>query len=679
MDFIDRYADNDSMNTKTTNLPILQIAVKTPLRRSFDYLALPEINHYQIGQRIKIPFGRRSVIGVIVGVTEKSNFPLNKLKSVSALIDETPLLDEKLLSLYHWASDYYQHPLGDVILGTLPKKIRDGHWVALDENPLKSPIEKSFPDFELTLEQKQAIDEITHMEQFQPFLLAGVTGSGKTEVYLRVIAETLKKNKQALVLVPEISLTPQTVARFEARFSVPILLLHSGLTDTKRYKAWLQSERKSPCIVIGTRSAVFAPLKNCGVIILDEEHDLSFKQQSGFRYSARDVAVMRAKFSNIPIVLGSATPALESIKNTNQKKYKLLTLSERAGNALLPSITLHNVCGEKLQQGLSPVLIKLMQRHLNRGNQILLFLNRRGYAPVLMCHQCGWSASCPYCDARVTVHENPKRLLCHHCGHQSSFARVCTSCQQSELTVLGLGTEQLEETIGALFPDKKVCRVDRDNIKNFSDLEEMLKKVHDKTIDILIGTQMLVKGHHFENVTLVVALDVDNALFSSDFRAIERLGQSLIQVAGRAGRAEQAGEVFVQTHHPDHPLLQILFQSGYFAFANAILEERLQTQLPPFANMVLLRAEAKHKNHAQEFLLKAKNKIMPVSDYVVVIGPFPSAMEKKAGVYRMQLLIQSMHRTELKKALSVFLDRIETEKKISGLKWMLDVDPMEVV
>ena len=662
-----------------SSFPILQIAVKTPLRRSFDYLALSEINHYQIGQRVEIPFGRRSMIGVIVGLAEKSDFPTHKLKSVAALIDEAPLLDEKLLSLYQWASDYYQHPLGDVILGTLPKKIRDGHLITMDENPLELPIEKSLPDFELTGEQIQAIDIITQTQQFQPFLLAGVTGSGKTEVYLRVIAEVLKRNKQALVLVPEISLTPQTVARFEARFSVPILLLHSGLTDTKRYKAWLQSEKNSPCIVIGTRSAVFAPLKNCGVIIVDEEHDLSFKQQSGFRYSARDVAVMRAKLSDIPIVLGSATPALESIKNINQNKYHLLTLSERAGNASLPPITLHNVCGEKLQQGLSPQLIQVMRTHLNQGNQILLFLNRRGYAPVLICHQCGWSASCPHCDARVTVHENPKRLLCHHCGYQSAVIRVCTSCQQSEMMVLGLGTEQLEETIAALFPDKKICRVDRDNVKSFSDLEITLKKVHEREVDILIGTQMLVKGHHFENVTLVVALDVDNALFSGDFRAIERLGQSLIQVAGRAGRAEKIGEVFVQTHHPDHPMLQILFQSGYFAFANAILVERSQTQLPPFASMVLLRAESKDKKRVQEFLLKAKNKMSAVSSHVAFMGPLPSAMEKKAGVYRMQLLLQSMYRGELKKAITVFLDVMETEKKVSGLKWILDVDPMEVV
>jgi len=655
--------------------PILQIAIPTPLRRTFDYLPLLDVN-YHIGQRVKILFGSREMIGVIVGSSEKSAFPIHKLKSVGAVIDKNPLLDEKLLALYHWASDYYQHPIGDVILGTLPKKIKEGvgSWELRVASVEESEREKLA--FELTSEQISAIEKISNTKQFQPFLLSGVTGSGKTEVYLRVIAEILKKNQQALVLVPEISLTPQTVARFEARFSVPILLLHSGLSDKKRCDAWLVATQTQPRIVIGTRSAVFAPLKNCGVIVIDEEHDISFKQQAGFRYSARDVAVMRAKITGIPIVLGTATPSLETLQNVNQKKYQLLTLSERAGNASLPPITLHNICGEKLHQGLSPVLISTMRKHLNANNQILLFLNRRGYAPVLLCHHCGFSVVCPHCDARLTAHDYPKRLICHHCNYQSAFMRVCTSCRQSEMMMLGLGTEQLEETITALFPDKKICRVDRDSVKSFSELEKTLSKVHNQEVDILIGTQMLVKGHHFEHVTLVAAVDVDNALFSSDFRAIERLGQSLIQVAGRAGRAEKVGEVFVQSHHPEHPLLQTLFLSGYANFAKGLLTERSLAQLPPFVSMVLLRAESKNKNHANDFLIKAKSLLK--SRDIEILGPFPSAMEKKAGIFRTQLLIQSSSRTALKKSLSLFLDAIEKEKKITGLKWILDVDPMEV-
>lgn len=660
-------------------MPILKIAVPTPLRRTFDYLPHADNLVWQVGQRVLIPFGRRTVVGVIVGIESETTFPLDKLKSIAALIDEVPLLDATLLSLYHWASDYYQHPIGDVILGTLPRKIRMGEQVEIDEKPLDSLIENALPDFALTPEQKNAIDAVVDASGFQPFLLAGVTGSGKTEVYLRVIAAALKNNKQALVLVPEISLTPQTVSRFEARFSVPVLLLHSGLTDAKRFRAWLQAEKNTPCIVIGTRSAVFAPLKNCGVIIVDEEHDASFKQQGGFRYSARDVAVMRAKLWDVPIVLGSATPSIESIHNVNQKKYQLLTLSERAGNASMPAITLHNLCGEKLKNGLSKRLIEKMHAHLSAGNQVLLFLNRRGYAPVLMCHACGFSATCTHCDAKMTVHNQPKRLSCHHCGYEVMMMRVCPACQKNELMVLGLGTERLEETIADLFPDKKICRIDRDSVKSFTALEVTLQKVHDNAVDILIGTQMLVKGHHFEHVTLVAALNVDNGLFSSDFRAVERLGQSLLQVSGRAGRAEKRGEVFIQTHHPEHQLMQLLFQSGYFSFAAALLQERLQTVLPPFATMAVLRAESKNKKTVETFLHKAKRIMELVNNTVAVVGPFPMVMEKKAGCYRMQLILQSSSRITLKQCVGAFFQMVESEKKVGGLKWTVDVDPIEVV
>ncbi|MCX7122040.1 MAG: primosomal protein N' [Gammaproteobacteria bacterium] len=447
---------------------ILQIAIPTPLRRTFDYLSLPDISDYALGQRVKVSFARRELIGIIVGLSDKSDFPINKLKTIISIIDESPLLDEKLLSLYQWASDYYQHPIGDVILGSLPKRIREGD--VCNGDACDGDNNSRNAALLLTNEQEIAVNAIIGAKHFQAFLLSGVTGSGKTEVYLRVIANALENNKQALVLVPEIALTPQTVARFKARFSVPIVLLHSGLSEKKRIAAWMQSTQANPCIVIGTRSAVFAPLKNIGVIVVDEEHDISFKQQSGFRYSARSVAVMRAKLMDIPIILGTATPSLESLENTHQKKYILLTLSERAGNATLPPITLHNICGEKLHQGLSPELIKIMQRHLEKNNQILLFLNRRGYAPVLICHQCGWFAVCSHCDAKLTLHANPKQLICHHCGYRAAIMHICPECKQSELSALGLGTEQLEKTIQALFPHKKTGRVDRDNIKSFSAL-----------------------------------------------------------------------------------------------------------------------------------------------------------------------------------------------------------------
>lgn len=658
---------------------ILRVAIPTPLRKTFDYLSLDA--PCKIGVRVKVSFGRRIVVGVVVRLVDHSEVPLDKLKSVIEVIDEAPLLDEKLLTLCQWASDYYHHPIGEVVVGVLPKKAKvgaRGQASGIAKDTELSALKESGPSYVLTDEQQKAINAIMQAKHFQPFLLSGVTGSGKTEVYLQVIAETIKQKKQALVLVPEISLTPQTVSRFSARFNVPILLLHSGLTDLKRFQSWMTVTEDKPCVVIGTRSAVFAPLKNLGVIIVDEEHDISFKQQTGFRYSARDVAVMRAKIAEIPIVLGSATPSLETWRNIEEKKYQLLTLSQRAGDAALPIITTHNIRSKKLQNGLSEKLIETMRRHLNNHNQILLYLNRRGYAPVLLCHQCGWSAKCPHCDARLTVHDRPKKLLCHHCGYQTLWVRICSECKQGELLLLGLGTEQLEDHIKNIFPDKKIARIDRDSIKNFKTLESVLSQIHNNEVDILIGTQMLVKGHHFENVTLVAALDVDHALFSSDFRAVERLGQSLIQVAGRAGRAEKTGEVFVQTHYPDHPLLNEALSKNYSAFSNALLKDRSLMRLPPYSFMAILRAEAKNQERVELFLSHAKKILSQQKSSVEISDPLPVAMTKKAGVYRMQLLLQSSNRTVLQQILSLFMTSQEKQKKISGLRWMMDVDPMEM-
>src|SRR3990167_4624097 len=651
---------------------IVKIALATPLRKTFDYLSAGIA--CAIGSRVAVSFGKNDMMGIVVGFSDTTDIPENKLKPILACLDDVPLLDQTLMSLYQWASDYYQHPIGYVMVATLPKKIQDGKKnIALREKhqALAQP-ENTEVALTLTDEQQAAVDAILFERKFQPFLLAGVTGSGKTEVYLRVIEKILQEKKQALVLVPEISLTPQTVSRFKTRFDVPILLSHSGLTDAVRFQSWMDAVTDQPCIVIGTRSAVFAPLKNLGVIVVDEEHDVSFKQQNGFRYSARDVAVMRAKLTNIPIVLGTATPSLETWKNAEEKKYKRLVLTQRTGAAILPTIITHNIRSEKLHNGLSEKLIETMHRHLNAGNQVLLYLNRRGYAPLLLCHHCGWSAQCPHCDARLTAHDRPKKLWCHHCGYQAEWQRICGECRQSELLLLGLGTEQLETAMQKWFPDKVVVRIDRDTIQNFKTLEESLAKIRNREVDILIGTQMLVKGHHFENVTLVATIDVDHALFSSDFRAVERLGQSLIQVAGRAGRAEKKGEVFVQTHHPEHPLLKKLFEAHYDAFSNALLEERTQAGLPPLAHMIDFRAEAKQKEVAHRFLSAAKLRLQQKNS-MRIAGPFPSWMEKKAGVYRGQLTLQSSHRPKLKKKLSGFLLELDSKKIDAGIKWILDV------
>ena len=662
---------------------ILQIAIQTPLRRTFDYLPPNGDNcaNYTVGQRVEVSFGRRTVVGIIVGFSEKSNFPIDKLKAVNQLLDSNALVDEKLLQLFDWASRYYCYPIGEVILGSLPKKLRQLKQASTkktDNHVEKEQAEKKARSEKLvlTIEQQEAVDAILKTKQFQSFLLAGVTGSGKTEVYLQVIESVLNERKQALVLVPEISLTPQTLARFESRLHAPVLLVHSGLSDGKRAKAWLKAASGEPCVVIGTRSAIFSPLNNLGVIVVDEAHDISFKQQSRFRYCARDVAVMRAKICDVPIVLGTATPSLESLYNVEDKKYHLLRLTDRPGHVVMPKVTLCDIRNQKLQGGLSTLLIEKIKDHLSQSHQVLVYLNRRGYAPVLICHHCGWTAACPRCDVKLTVHQSPKRLMCHHCGFQKPWQKICESCKQSEVMLLGLGTEQLEQTLSTLFPDKNIVRVDRDNVRTFNALKEVLSIVHEQKADILVGTQLLVKGHHFENVNLVAAIDVDNALFSSDFRAVERLGQSLVQVAGRAGRDKHSGEVIIQTHQPDHPSLKSLFNADYLTFANNLLQERKAMLLPPFQYSAALKAEAKTQELAMHFLNKAKINLKKNGFQLEILGPLPATLAKKAGVYRAHLLIQSGTRPHLHHALDTLLASLE-QKKVNNVKWVVDVDPVE--
>lgn len=651
----------------------VKVAIQTPLRKSFDYL-VPEGVSVWPGVRVWVPFGGRRVVGVVLGQPDASDVPVEKLKTIEAVIDEKPLLDDRLLQLYYWAADYYHHPIGQVIVGTLPKRVREG---GVNVGGSVSGGVGEDACLMLTQEQSTAIDAVLAADAFSPFLLAGVTGSGKTEVYLRVIEKILAEQKQALVLVPEISLTPQTVARFQARLSAPVLLLHSGLTDKQRSDAWMQATQDQPCVVIGTRSAVFAPLKNLGVIVIDEEHDLSFKQQSGFRYSARDVAMMRAKFCDIPIILGSATPALETLKNAHENKYQLLSLTKRVGQATLPTVTIFDVRRKKMQNGLSADLIALMKQHLSEGNQVLLFLNRRGYAPLLLCHHCGHIEKCTHCDARLTAHEKLRYLLCHHCGFKKSFPKICPACQQNELMTLGLGTEQLTETLEKYFPQKKILRVDRDTVTTFKKLEKALAQIRDHEIDIVVGTQMLVKGHHFENVTLVAAIDIDQALFSNDFRAIERMGQSLIQVAGRAGRVEKKGEVFIQTHHADHPLLKKLLHENYDVFSKDILDERAKALLPPYRHMAILRAEGKSRETVHRFLQGVQSNIAK-NAHAEIAGPFPLNIERLAGNYRAQLFLQSEHRAALQQLIKQSVAYLDQQKKVRTVKWTVDVDPLEV-
>jgi primosomal protein N' (replication factor Y) len=513
---------------------------------------------------------------------------------------------------------------------------------------------------------------------FATWLLYGVTGSGKTEVYLNAITATLARGEQALVLVPEIALTPQLIARFRDRFDAPPAVLHSGLSDGERFAAWRRARSGAASIVIGTRSAVFVPLAKPGLIVIDEEHDASFKQQEGFRYSARDLAIVRAQRLKIPVVLGSATPSLESLARAQRQPETLLSLPQRAAEARPPQLSLIDLRKNAGAQGIATPALQAMRRHLDAGNQVLLFLNRRGYAPVLFCPECGWGARCTRCDAYLTVHRNSSDLLCHHCGAQQRAIEQCPSCD-APVKPVGQGTERIEETVERLFPDAPLARIDRDSIRRKGELEAVLARVDSNEVRILVGTQMLTKGHHFPQVTLVVVLNADQGLFSVDFRASEKLAQTIVQVAGRAGRAERAGEVLIQTEYPNHPLLGLLLQGGYQAFATGALTEREQTGWPPFARLALLRAEATQAATPMKFLHAAASlaRGQPVRG-VRILGPATAPMERRAGRYRAQLLLHAATHGPLQRLMSEWIPALEALPEARQVRWSIDVDPVEL-
>ncbi len=514
--------------------------------------------------------------------------------------------------------------------------------------------------------------------RFQAFLLDGVTGSGKTEVYLRLIEQVIRRGRQALVLVPEIALTPQLIERFQARLSVPLAVLHSHLSEGARLQAWLQARAGLAPVVIGTRSALFTPLAAPGLIIIDEEHDLSYKQQDGFRYHARDLALLRAKRCGVPVLLGSATPALESLYNAQQGRYQFLHLPERAGGAVHPSFEVLDVRQRRLQHGLSAPLLEQMETCLQGGGQALVFLNRRGYAPTMLCHDCGWVAQCRRCDARLVMHRGQHLLCCHHCGAQRPIDQRCPECHGTELRALGQGTERLEQVLAERFPAVEQVRIDRDSTRRKGSLEALLEQVHSGRARLLIGTQMLAKGHHFPEVSLAAILDIDHGLFGADFRAAERMAQLIVQVAGRAGRADRPGHVVMQTHHPDHPLLRLLITEGYPAFAAAALAERRAAQLPPYTSLALLRAEAADAAVPPAFLEQARA-LASHTPGVVVFGPMAAPMERRAGRYRAQLLLQATQRAALQRLLNDWTPQLATLKLSRKVRWSLDVDPMEVL
>lgn len=657
------------------------------------------------GMRVKVPFGRGTTVGVVMEVVQGSRIASHRLKPVLSVLDTEPLLTADHLDLLQWASSYYQHPIGEVVASALPAALRQGRpaqvrvrrelkagevlgvrsealeagealGVRRDDSSLLTP----HPSPTLNPAQQQAVEAVTASRGFQTFLLDGVTGSGKTEVYLRLIEQVIAAGRQALVLVPEIGLTPQFVERYTECFNTVVAVLHSGLTDRERLKAWLMAQSGEAAVVLGTRSAVFTPLHSLGLIVVDEEHDLSYKQQEGFRYHARDVAVLRAQRAGIPIVLGSATPALESLYNAEQGRYRRLVLPERTAVAQHNDVTVVDKRRAPADGILSQPLLTLMGQHLERGEQVLLFLNRRGYAPTLLCDRCGWVARCARCEVRMVLHQQRRLLRCHHCGAERAAEQQCPDCAATALRPLGHGTERAEEILARHFPDTGLIRIDRDSTRRKGSLQEMLDGVHSGRSQILIGTQMLAKGHHFPNVTLAAILDADQGLYGVDFHASERMAQTIVQVSGRSGRSDKPGAVVIQTHHPDHPLLQTLLTRGYHAFATAALDERRQAGLPPYSVMALLRAEAVSRDAPESFLNQARAEAETLlTKGVQLFGPLPAPMEKRAGRYRAQLLLQSPRRAELQRLLQAWIPLLEKLKSARKVRWSLDVDPMEML
>ncbi|HTD71887.1 MAG TPA: primosomal protein N' [Steroidobacteraceae bacterium] len=586
-----------------------------------------------------------------------------------------------LLAWLSQRADATADEVGESFKPALLKALAARGWIAARISAANPADQMQMHPGELALTgaQAQAVETIlTSLSSFSVHLLYGVTGSGKTEVYLRVIAAAIAGGGQALVLVPEIALTPQLVDRFRRRFSTGVAVVHSGLTDTERRDAWRAAHGGHARIVIGTRSAVFASLPKLALIVVDEEHDASYKQHEGFRYSARDLAVVRARGAGIPVILGSATPSLETLENAASGRYIKHLLPQRPGAAQPPRMSLVDLRRHAAEQGLSGPALQAIDQHLRAAGQVIVFLNRRGYAPSLFCNSCGWVAPCAHCDARMTLHRRAQQLRCHHCGAVAPVPTTCASCSQALLAV-GQGTERVEETLARLFPDAPLARLDRDSTAGRGSIQTVLDRVHSGEARILIGTQMLTKGHHFPDVTLVVILDADQGLFASDFRATERLAQTITQVAGRAGRETRAGEVMIQTEFPEHPLLNRLIAQGYESFAASALEERREAGWPPYSRLALLRAEARDSAELHVFLRNAAEAGLGLGDSSVkILGPAAALIARRADHFRAHLLVETPARSALQRFLSRWLPQIEALQGPKGLRWSIDVDPLEV-
>jgi primosomal protein N' (replication factor Y) len=662
-------------------MKVLRIALEVPVAKLFDYLCDASVPA-QVGDRVAVPFGSRERVGVVVETVERSGIAGARLKAVTRVLEGAPRLPSDWLEQMRFLATYYQRPLGETVAGALPPRLRSLKALpkrkALSQERGKEAPETFVAGPVPNEAQRKAIERIgAALGSFGTFLLHGVTGSGKTEVYLRLIADVIARGRQALALVPEIGLTPQLESRFREAFpGARIAVLHSALEDTARTHAWLDAARGEAQIVLGTRLAVLTPLARLGLVVVDEEHDASFKQQEGLRYSARDAAIQRAKLAGCPVVLGSATPSLETWQNARGGRYELLSLPERAvPGSRLPAVRMLDLRSESAEQGLAARAIEAMRARLARGEQSLVFINRRGYAPVLACDACGWAAGCARCSARLVLHAADRCLRCHHCGAEQAIPRACPTCGNVDLRPHGRGTQRIEEALAGYFPGARILRIDRDSARRRGELARTLAGVNRGEGDILVGTQLLAKGHDFPKLTLVCVLNADSALLSTDYRAAERLFATLQQVGGRSGRREQPGEVLVQTRFPAHPMYQALLRHDYAGFAAAQLAEREAAGFPPFVFEAALRAEAKKLADTMAFL-NAAARLVPVPEGVRVYDPVAHVITRRAGYERAQLVAQSRSRPALQAFLAEWSGAIAASAP-RAIRWHLDVDPIE--
>jgi len=735
------------------SLDLVEVLIPIPLMEKFSYL--PPKNNSNLlkqGSRVLVPFGKRTLVGVVWSFSDRDKSLKRKFKHIKEVLDEVPLLDTNSIHLAEWSSRYYHYPLGEIISYFFPPSLRKGKEAKfresqyleltskgsfLEEESLsRAPIQQKLISIlkdkkEITLKSAQAFGvsnavvngliekgfvnrfsrelspykklenkQLSSPKQLNPeqnkavnaikkakdknttFLLDGITGSGKTEVYLQAIQEVINEGKQALILIPEIGLAPQAEERFREYFGDRVMSFHSAKNEREKVDAWLGASRGLVDIIIGTRSSVFLPMKNLGIIVVDEEHDLSFKQMEKFRYSARDMALYRAKLEKIPVVLASATPSLETLKNVQEEKYKVLKLNKRATGASLPTFHAVDLKGKELHEGLSKELLEATQTELDKGNQVLIFLNRRGYAPSLICKVCGWISNCDRCDALMTVHKNPLKLHCHHCEAQKPYPSKCQSCGSDDFLTYGFGTERVEEFLRGYFPNTKTLRIDSDSTRKKESLNEYFDEIKKGEPIILLGTQLLAKGHHFPNVTLVGIIDADSGLFSADFRGSERVAQLMTQVSGRAGRDKKPGRVILQSYCLDHPQIEEIITGSYEKFAKRLLEERKSYKIPPFSFQAKIFAESPKSLVSRDFILNILNQSKiekQISSNVRIVGPLPSIMEKKSGVYRWELSIFSSSRSNLHKFLDVMQSRLYEPKLTKQVRWSIDVDPLSSI